>query len=1077
MKFPTYDVPKIESELIKYWQKNKTVDRLRSKNSKGKKFYFLDGPPYTSGKFHLAHAWNYSLKDIILRYKRAKGFKVWDRNGFDVHGLPTEHKVMDKYSLKTKEDIQKFGVDKFVSECEKFCLEMAKVMTKDLIRMGISFDLSNPYMALKPEFMEGEWDLIKTAWEKKNLYYGKKVLTWCQHCETAIAKHECEYQDINDKSIFVKFELKNKTTSNKNDKSKEFLIIWTTTPWTIPFNLAVMAGPEIDYVKVKVGSEVWILARSLAQRVVELAAGQEKNKEGTVGTSGLKILEEFKGKKLEGIEYLHPLANYIFQYQKIKSEHPKVHTVILSQEYVDTLAGSGLVHAAPGCGPEDQEACKPYNIPPFNNLSENGYFPKEMGVLAGLRAKVDDEKFREFLKKEDSIVAIQTVKHEYPHCGRCKNPVIFLTTSQWFFRVEEIKNKILHDNQQVNWVPDTALNAYESWISNLKDNSISRQRYWGTPVPIWICQNKNCGQIKVIGSRQEIKQSGQKVPQNIHLPWIDKIKFKCRCGGEMKRVPDVIDVWVDAGTASWNCLDNDPKKIKELYPADLILEAREQTRLWFSLLSICSYLYLDQPSFKNVYVYGMLNDIEGKKMSKSLGNIISPYELIDKYGVDVLRNYMCQNNAGEDIKFSWDECVVKQRSHLILWNLHKLLINLAQENDLNPFDNNAFENQDWFKEKNNKRYLYTEEKYILSKLNSTIKTVAELFENYNLDKTIAPLEDLFLELSRTYIQIVREKSSVGSREERKAVVYILAKVLLECLKMFGVIAPFISEAIYLNLRGEFSGKKVLKETSISHYPWPEADKSLINLSLEQEMEISKNIIQAALHAREKAKLGLRWPVEDIIIESSNPEVSKMIKSLGEIIKYQINVKNIKQVVSLPGGGVSLEPDLAKIGRTYGQLSPKIIAKLSSENPKSIFDKITKHNLYEFKLGGETIKISPEMIRFKRTSPEPYLSAESKNGLVYLNTKLNPQLEAEGYSREVMRHLQELRKKEGLQKTDRINLILKSSPDMVKRLSLFKSEIKDKVGAEKIDLLSEAGKVSGKSKAELKVKEEKVEVWF
>src|SRR3989344_1331199 len=641
--FTDYNFNELEPEILKYWAEKQVVEKLRER--KGPKFYFLDGPPYTSGKFHLGHAWNYALKDIAIRYKRMQGFKVWDRNGFDVHGLPTEHKVMEKFKLETKEDIQKFGVDKFVKECELYCLEMAEVMTKDLKRMGVTLDTSNPYMALKNEFMEGEWALMKKAYETQRLYYGEKVLTWCQHCETAVAKHECEYKTVKENSIFLKFPLKN--------KKDEYLIIWTTTPWTIPFNLAVMVGPEIEYVKVQVGKEKWIVAKELAREVVSLITGQEP-----------KIVEEFRGMKLEGLEYTHPFEKKINIYTELKKKHPNVHTVILSKEFVDTSSGTGLVHSAPGCGPEDQEACKPYDIPPFNPVNEKGIMPEEMKVFAGLRAKENDPQFIDALEKENALLKKIKVEHEYPHCWRCRNPVVFRITHQWFFKVEDLREKMLKENKRVHWVPDTAKNAYESWVGNLKDNSISRQRYWGTPLPIWHCLK--CNNFKVIGSRQELKKEAGKIPANLHLPWIDQVTIHCKkCNQAMNRVPDVIDVWVDAGTASWNCLDNDPQKIKEWFPADFISEAKEQTRLWFSMLSIVSYIYFGKNSFKNVYVYGMLNDFQGQKMSKSLCNVISPYELIDKHGVDIMRFYMCQNKAGQDINFTWEECKAKVNPMLI----------------------------------------------------------------------------------------------------------------------------------------------------------------------------------------------------------------------------------------------------------------------------------------------------------------------------------------------------------------------------------------------------------------------------
>jgi len=1036
MKYPNYD-HSLEPEILAYWQKNKIVEKLREKNNQGKKFYFLDGPPYTSGKFHLGHAWNYALKDICLRYKRMHGFKVWDRNGFDVHGLPTEHKVMAKYNLETKEDIQKFGVDKFVDECQKFCLEMAEVMTKDLIRMGVTLDVSNPYMALQEEYIEGEWDLIKTAFNKKKLYYGEKVLTWCQHCETAVAKHECEYKNVNDNSIFVKFPIKG--------KNQEYLVIWTTTPWTIPFNLAVMVNPELDYVKVEVEGEKWILAKALAGVVVSAVVGKK-----------MQVVEEFKGEKLEGLQYEHPFAKYLPQYSELKKDHKNVHTVILSQDYVDTTAGSGLVHAAPGCGPEDQEACKPYDIPPFNALAENGYYSEEMGKFAGLRAKVDDKKFIQALEEAGALLASTPVEHEYPHCWRCKQPVVFRITYQWFFDVENIKKEILKENKDVHWVPDTALNSYESWIKNLKDNSISRQRYWGTPIPIWQCTK--CNEVKAVGSKQDIVDNGGKVPQNLHIPWIDAVKLNCKCGEKMSRVPDIIDVWVDAGTASWNCLHNDKKLIKELYPADLVLEAREQTRLWFSMLNICSYLYRGEKSFENVYVYGMLNDIDGKKMSKSLGNVISPYELIDKHSVDVLRYYMCQNNAGEDIKFSWDECKVKERQLQILWNLHKLLINLCQENNLNP---NIIEFKDV------KKHLDLEEKYILSRLNSTIQKVTSLLENWEIDKAIEPLEELYLDLSRTYIQMVRDKSAIGSEEEKKAVIYTINKVLMDLLMMFNIFVPFISEAIYLNLKDEFK----LSEESISHHRWPVADKKLIDLELETNLEAAKQVIAAALYAREKIKVGLRWPVQEIVVESVNKETVKAVQELSSIIKKQTNSKNLQVVEKLAGVKETIKPDFQRLKQDYAKLMPQIVAHLSKTKPEVILGELEKVNKYMFKVEKTKVEITREMLQITRETPKNYVSAEARSAVVYLNTERDTALEAEGYAREVMRNVQNLRKQAGLQKTDSIKLSVQTKLD----LNNFAEDIKAKVGASKLVLSDKTGK--GKHSESFKVKDQEFKVWF
>ena len=401
-----YNPIKIEEEILAFWDKKNTYQKVKLKNKGKEKFYFLDGPPYTSGNIHVGTAWNKSLKDSVLRYKRMKGFDVWDRAGYDMHGLPTENRVSKKLGLKDKEEIRKFGVSKFIDECKKFSLDSLEKMNKDFERLGVWMDFKNAYATIQKGYISGEWWLIKKAFEKGLLYEGEKTMTWCASCETALAKHELVYKNLTDTSIFVK--LKIKGTQNK------YLVVWTTTPWTIPFNLGVMVHPELDYIEAQVEDEIWIVAKGLAGGLIHMVAGKE-----------FKELKEFKGSELKGIEYTHPFAKYISEYEELKKKHPNVHTVVLSSQYVDLSAGSGLVHMAPGCGPEDYEVGKENNIPPFNEIDTKGVFKESMGVFAGLVAKKDDDKFIEALEKEGAIVEKTPVEHDYAHCWRCESPVVY----------------------------------------------------------------------------------------------------------------------------------------------------------------------------------------------------------------------------------------------------------------------------------------------------------------------------------------------------------------------------------------------------------------------------------------------------------------------------------------------------------------------------------------------------------------------------------------------------------------------------------------------------------------------------
>ena len=479
-----YSFSDSEPAILAFWNKKKIYKKAKDKNiskgkkdiKPGKKYYFLDGPPYTSGKVHIGTAWNKSLKDCFLRYKRMCGVDVWDRAGYDMHGLPTEHATEKKLNLHGKEDIDRFGVGRFIEECRALCMENMELMNRDFERLGVWMDFKGAYQSAKDEFIEGEWWLIKKAHENNRLYEGKKTIHWCASCATALAKHELEYQNITDDSIFVKF----RVTGSAN----EYLVIWTTTPWTLAFNLAVMVNPELDYVRCEVegsgGKERWILAKALAGPVVQAVADKT-----------LRILEEFKGKKLGGLKYDHPWLSAIPALKEAKEQNGKVHSVVLSKEYVDVSAGSGLVHCAPGCGPEDYEVGHREGLPAFNTLDEQGRFPDSMGAFRGVMAKKDDRKFVQSLRDSGSLIASTPVEHDYAHCWRCKEPVVFRTTNQWFFRVEDLKENMRELNKEVHWMPDWAgSRQFDSWLDNLRDNSITKPRYWGTPLPVWKC---SCG--------------------------------------------------------------------------------------------------------------------------------------------------------------------------------------------------------------------------------------------------------------------------------------------------------------------------------------------------------------------------------------------------------------------------------------------------------------------------------------------------------------------------------------------------------------------------------------------------------
>jgi len=1039
----SYDFKEVEESILKFWKSDKIREKAKEKNKGKVKWYFLDGPPYTSGHIHVGQAWNKALKDAIMRYKRMRGFDVWDRACYDMHGLPTARKVQAELKLKDKDAILKFGMENFINECIKYSEDKAKIMNDDFTRLGVWMDFENSYKPITNSSIESTWWLVKKAHENKRLYEGLRTMQWCAHCQTALAKHECNYKEITDQSIFVKYPIVG--------KDNEFLIIWTTTPWTLAFNLAVMVNPELDYVKAEVDGEIWIVAKALAGPFIQSVVGKD-----------MRVVEEFKGSKLEGVEYSHPWSKEI-NFAEIKKSAPKTHTVLLSEEYVDASAGTGLVHCAPGCGPEDYEIGHRNGLPAFNLVDQSGKFPLEMGKFARLYAKKDDKKFTEFLKKDGYLIASTPVEHDYAHCERCNNPVIFRTTKQWFFKIEDLKDKMLEANKKIPWVPIAAKHAFTSWLTNLRDNSITKQRYWGTPVPIWKCVD--CDKYSVIGSLKELEKLAKAVPKNLHKPWIDEVIIPCDCGGERQRIPDILDVWIDAGVISWASINypQEDKLFNDLYPADFIIEGKDQIRGWFNLLMVASMVAFEKPAFKAVYMHGFISDIEGEKMSKTLGNVISPYEVIDKHGADTLRYYTTSTNAGVDINFTWDEIALKQRNLIVLWNVHKYVIDFFKQNDLKMIEY-----------EDTKKNLDVEENYMLSKTFSTVKTVTEKYETYELDSVPSLCEDLFLELSRTYIQLTRDKSNTRSQDEKQAVFYTMYTTLLNGLKIFAPTCPMITEKIFQNMKNAFD----LKSESIHLYDWPEIEASLLQPNLESKMETAKQVIQAILSSREKAHLGVRWPIGEVTVTSRIDSTRDAIKELESLIKNQTNVKKITVLENFDKIRSEIKADFTKMGPEFGEKSPKIIAQLTTNSAESIFNKIEAEGKFNIIIDGETFEIKKEHLLIKREVPEPYIEGIFRGGFTYLDTTRNDELDGEGYAREIMRRVQVLRKNAGLEKADSISLFIKVDSAMKIMLSKWSDAIQEKVGATKVlisDLEPSKPKHDEVSKEKIKGKE--VEIRF
>lgn len=1012
LKIGNYDFKFTEEYILDYWEKEKIYKRVVEKNKKGKYYHYLDGPPYTTGKIHIGHAWGKALRDANLRYRRMRGYNCWDTPGFDTHGLPIEVQVEKKLGITNKQEIlQTLGLKKFIEECRNFAIEYMHPMINDFKRIGVWLNWDKPYITFKNEYIEGAWWALKKAHEKNLLYKGEKAMTWCPRCATTLAKHELEYYSLKEESVFIKFKVKG--------KDNEYLVIWTTTPWTIPFNLAVMVNPELDYIRAKVDNEVWIVAKGMAPSVIGAVAGKN-----------FEVVEEFKGSEIEGLEYEHPLKEEIERIEEIKKKHPNVCSVILSKEYVVLGSGSGLVHCAPGCGPEDYEVGRKYKIPPFNEIDEEGKFKETMGIFKGLVAKKDDSKFIEIMKNKGIVVDTSPVEHEYAHCWRCKTPVVYKTTEQWFLAVEKLKQKMIEENKKVMWVPEWGGSRwFNSWLTDLQDWCISRQRFWGIPLPIWKCQK--CENIKIIESKEELEKLSKKKINDLHRPWVDEIVIKCKCKGDMKRIEDVLDVWLDSGAAAWSTIKRSQKW--NTIKADFILEGKDQIRGWFNSLICLSMVARGINAYNAVYMHGFVNDALGRKMSKSLKNIISPYEVIDNYGADTMRYYMIgAAKPGLDMNYNFEDMKTKFRNLSVLWNLHKFLIEYSE-----GFEKNT---------KLIKKNLGIEERYILSRLHSTIKDVTECYENYRLNEIPDKIESLFLDLSRTYIQLIREKSVSGTEVEKQTIFSVIYNVLADIIKMFSTICPFISEHIYLNLRKKFK----LKEVSINFLSWPDVDEKFIDKELELNVEHLKDILQAVYSSREKAKLGIRWPVKEIIIVSKDENIQKVVKEFEELIKIQANAKAVS-IKNEVGFKKKVKADFSKLGPLYGEKAPKVIAQLATNSPETILSHIEKEGKFVIKADNELFDIKKEHLIIERELPINIVEAEFRKGFVYLNIERNKELEAEGFAREIIRRVQMLRKENGLVKTQMIDLFIKCDKELKEMILGLSKQIKEKVGARRIEI--------------------------
>jgi isoleucyl-tRNA synthetase len=955
----------LDKKIKKFWEENKIYEKVKEMNEHGPEYYFVDGPPYCSGAIHLGTAWNKIIKDTVLRFKRMQGYNVLDKAGWDMHGLPIEVKVENEFGIKNKKEIEtKIGTENFIEKCKEFALKHKEIMEGQFKNLGVWLDWENAYMPITKEYMEIGWWTLKKAHEKGLLTKDLRVGYWCPRCETSLAEHEVrgEYKEVSDPSVYVKFKVK--------DKEDEYVVIWTTTPWTLPSNLAVAVHPEYDYAYVEVEledkKEIWIIAEKLVEEVMKRAEKQNNIK-------SYKIIKTVKGKELEGIKYIHPLLEEN-EKQKEFAKLENAHTIILG-EHVTLEGGTGLVHTAPGHGEEDFEVGKKYGLPIYSPIDDEGKYVE--GKWKGIFVKDADNDIIETLKNKGLLVFAGKIKHSYPHCWRCKTPLLFRATEQWFLTISKIKEDIIEHAKTVDWIPKWVETRYINGVKFVGDWNISRQRYWGIPIPVWVCGE--CGKYIVIGSVEELKEKmiNDVELDDLHKPTVDKVILRCECGGEMKRVPDVLDVWFDSGLAPYASIG-----AKELKKADFITEGHDQVTKWFYSQHALSAVVFGDVPYKKCLMHGFTLDEKGDKMSKSLGNIVNPDDVVEKYGADLLRFYLLSaNKVWEDLRFVWDEMDDVRSMFNTLWNSYAFAVNYMVLDEFKPSEKYM-------------RYLRDEDRWIISKVNSVVKECIEALEIPHLHTYTWKIKDFILnDLSRWYIRLIRDRTWKEKNDTDKLAAYqTLYYVLMKLITIMAPVSPHISEEIYQNLKTDDMPESIFMNRII-------VDEEFIDKKLEEEMEIVRDIVDAILRGRDKAKYTLRYPIKKITVTG---DVGETIKKYGYIIKEQGNVKEIE--IGEFEGNLIVKPNYRELGKTFKSEVPKVVAIINNFDPRELREKLKDG---EIEVDGYIIK--PEYVEFRMEIPENIIGMEFSKGNVFIDIEMSPELIREGLMREVIRRIQAMRK--------------------------------------------------------------------
>ncbi|MBE6065812.1 isoleucine--tRNA ligase [Clostridium cochlearium] len=997
----------MEREILDSWNKNDIVDKSFALNEEGEYFTFYDGPPTANGKPHVGHVLTRVIKDLIPRYKVMKGYRVLRKAGWDTHGLPVELEIEKKLGISGKEEIEKFGVEEFIKECKDSVFTYSS-MWKDMSeKLAFWVDMENPYVTYHNDYIESVWWALKQLWDKELLYKGHKVIPYCPRCGTALSSHEVAqgYKDVKEATAFVKFKVKG--------EENKYILAWTTTPWTLPSNVALAINKNFDYVEVKNNDEILILAKELVNSVID---------------GEYEIIKEFKGEDILGLKYEQLLPFYTPEEEAFK---------VIHGDFVTLSDGTGIVHTAPAYGEDDNIVCKKYGLPMINLVDREGKFVDCVEPWKGMPVKKADPKIIEYMKEKGILYKSEKFTHSYPHCWRCDTALLYYPTDSWFVRMTSLRDKLLENNNKVNWYPDNIRTGrFGKFLENVIDWGISRDRYWGTPLPIWECE---CGHRECIGSIAELKEKGINVPENIelHKPYIDKVKLKCsKCGKEMKRTKEVIDCWFDSGSmpfAQHHYPFENKEVFEKTFPAQFISEAVDQTRGWFYTLTAISTAIFDTNPFENCIVLGHVLDKHGLKMSKSKGNVVDPFDVLDSVGADACRwHFYTASAPWLPTRFSPEDVEETQRKFLsTLWNVYSFYVLYADIDKFNPLEYKDFVSENVM------------DKWIISKLNSLIKDVEAHMDNYRITQAALAIEDFVDELSNWYVRRNRSRFWSEKLTEDKIGAYVtLYKVLTTLSLIAAPFVPFITEEIYTNL---VRGLDKNASESVHLCTWPKYDENLIQEELEKEMDEAYKIVKLGRSARNSVNIKNRQPLSSMLVSSKTlPEY------YGRIIKDELNIKNITFGADLSSYvEFNIKPNLPVLGKKYGRYIPQIRKEIASMDQMELAQKIRQGEKVAINIDENEIELNEENLLVTMKGLEGFAFAGEGTIGVVLNTTITEELKEEGQLREILSKIQNMRKEKEFEVADRIKLYVSGNEALEKVVKKFEDSIRKETIAEEV----------------------------